>query len=203
MADWGIFLLESRRWMLTHWGWVTHICVSKLTIIGSENGLSPDRRQAVIWTNVEILLIRTLGTNLSEILIEIQTFSFKKMHLKMSSGKWRPFCLGLNVLSTRPCWQKVNIVSAIAWASVDCWPSSMSPYGVTRPQWVRVTSFLGHQVHIHVYGSTMIPMAIVILQCLHTFIWIDLTLMGIILYQICKQHEISLVSRHCIVKSVI
>ena len=33
-----------------------------------------------------------------KILIEILTFSFQKMHLKMSSGKWRPFCLGLNVL---------------------------------------------------------------------------------------------------------
>ena len=34
--------------MLTHWGWVTHICVGKLTIIGSDNGLSPGRRQAII-----------------------------------------------------------------------------------------------------------------------------------------------------------
>ena len=39
-----------------------------------------------------------LGINFSEILIEIQTFSFEKMHLKMSSAKWRPFCLTLNVL---------------------------------------------------------------------------------------------------------
>ena len=71
---------------------------SKLTIIDSDNGLSPERHQAIIWTNVGILLIRTLGTNFSEILSEIQTFSFKKMPLKMSSAKWRPFCLGLNVL---------------------------------------------------------------------------------------------------------
>ena len=35
----------------------------------------------------------------SEILIEIPTLSFKKMRLKVSSAKWRPFCLGLNVLS--------------------------------------------------------------------------------------------------------
>ena len=48
---------------LTHWGRVTHICVSKLTIIGSDNGLSPGRRQAIVWTNDGILLIRTLGTN--------------------------------------------------------------------------------------------------------------------------------------------
>ena len=83
---------------LTHWGPVTHICVGKLTIIGSDNGLSPWRRQAIIWTNAGILLIRPLGTNFSEILIEIQTFSFKKKYLKMSSAKWRPLCLGLNVL---------------------------------------------------------------------------------------------------------
>ena len=84
--------------VLTHWGWVMHICVCNLTIIGSDNGLSPGRSQAIIWTNAGILLIRTSGTNFSEILSEMHTFSFKKMHLKMSSGKWRPFCLGLNEL---------------------------------------------------------------------------------------------------------
>ena len=75
-----------------------HICVGDLTIIGSDNGLLPGRRQANIWTNAGILLIQPLGTNFSEILIKIHTFSFKKMHLKMSSGKCRTFCLGLNVL---------------------------------------------------------------------------------------------------------
>ena len=84
---------------LTHWGRVTHICVSKLTIIGSINGLSPGRRQAIIWTNAGILLIWTLGTHFSEILSKIHIFSFKKIHFKMSSGKRRPFCLGLNELN--------------------------------------------------------------------------------------------------------
>ena len=84
---------------LTHWGRVTYICVCKLTIIGSDNGLSPGRRQAIIWANDGILLIGPLGTNFNEILIEIHTFSFKKMHLKMSFAKWRPFCPGPNVLT--------------------------------------------------------------------------------------------------------
>ena len=88
--------------VLTHWGRVTHICVSKLTIIGSDNGLSPGRHQAIIWTNAGILLIRPLGTNFDEMLIEILKFSFMKMRLKVSSAKWRPFCLGLNVLIPRP-----------------------------------------------------------------------------------------------------
>ena len=79
--------------VLTHWGRATHIWVSKLTIIGSDNDLLPGQRQAIIWTNDGILLIKPIGTNFSEILSKIHTFSFKKMHLKTSSAKWRPFCL--------------------------------------------------------------------------------------------------------------
>ena len=96
--------LSWRKWKwyaitwLTHWGQVTHNCISKLTAIGSDNGLPPGRRQAIIWTNDGIFLIGILGTNFSEILIEIYTFSFKKKHFKMSSVKGWPFCIGLNVL---------------------------------------------------------------------------------------------------------
>ena len=100
------------RW--SHWGRVTHICVVDLTIIGSDNGLSPGRRQAIIWTNAGILLIGPLGTNFSEILIESHTFSFKKMHLKMSSAKWRPFCLGLNELMLVRNQQRKNQNLAIS-----------------------------------------------------------------------------------------
>ena len=57
------------------------------TVIGSDNGLSPGLCQAIICTNAGILFIRPLETKFSEILIEIYTFSFKKMHLKMLSGK--------------------------------------------------------------------------------------------------------------------
>ena len=87
-----------RQVLLTHWGWVTHTCVGKLTIIGSDNDLSPERRQAIIWTNAGILLFGPLETNFSEILIEIQTFSLKKIRLKMLSAKCCSFRLGLNVL---------------------------------------------------------------------------------------------------------
>ena len=81
--------------LLTHWGRVTHICVSDITNIGSDNGLPPGRRQAIIRTNAGILLIRPLRTNFSEKLIENHIFPFTKIHLKMSSRKWRPVCLGL------------------------------------------------------------------------------------------------------------
>ena len=78
---------------------MTYICVSGLNTIGSDNGSSPSRRQAIIWTNDGILLIRTLRTNFSEILRVIHSFSIKKMHLKIISAKWRLFCLGLNELN--------------------------------------------------------------------------------------------------------
>ena len=73
--------------LLTHWGRVTHICVGINTNNGSDNGLSPGRRQAIIWTNAGMLLIEPLGTNFSGILSEIHTFSFKKKHFKTSSAK--------------------------------------------------------------------------------------------------------------------
>ena len=97
------FLVGYRREALTHWGRMTHICVSDLTSIGSENGLLPGRRQAIIRTNAGILLIRPLGTNFSEFLVETLIFSFKKMCLKVSSAKRRPFCLGLNELMFFTC----------------------------------------------------------------------------------------------------
>ena len=81
----------------THWGRVMHICFNEHH--GSDDGLSPGWHQAIIWTKAGILWIESLGTYFSEILIAIYTFSFKKMHLKMSSAKWRRFCLGLNVLT--------------------------------------------------------------------------------------------------------
>ena len=90
--------VNQRNW-LTHWGRGTYICVSKLTIIGSDDVLSPGRRQAIIWTNAGIWLIPTLGTNFSEILGKIHIFSVKKMYFKMSSAKGRLFSFGLNELN--------------------------------------------------------------------------------------------------------
>ena len=63
---------------LTHWGRVTHIC----TIIGSNNGLSPDLHQAIIRTNAGILLIGPLGANLGAIFI-------KFIHLHLSKCIWK------------------------------------------------------------------------------------------------------------------
>ena len=99
---------------LTHRCRVTHICASKLPIIGSDNGLSPGRCQATIWTNAGILLIGPIGTNFNEILIEIYRFSFKKIHFKMSSGKWRTSCLSLSVLNEKCISGVVSVMATRA-----------------------------------------------------------------------------------------
>ena len=79
---------------LTHWGRVTHICVGYLAIMGSDNGLSPGRRQAIIWTNAGILLIGPLGTNFSEIYqnsyVIIQENVFENIVWKMAAMLSRP-----------------------------------------------------------------------------------------------------------------
>ena len=87
----GHFVLSLVLQNLTHWGRVTHICVGNLT-------------------NAGILLNGPLWTNFIEILIEIPTFPFKKMCLKVSSAKWRPFCPGLNVL-INPRWWSLNALN--------------------------------------------------------------------------------------------
>ena len=71
MLKYSIFLEGQDT--LTQLGRVTHTCVSKLTIIGSDNGLSPGRLHAIIWDIAGILLSGPLGTNLSKLLSEIRT----------------------------------------------------------------------------------------------------------------------------------
>ena len=83
-----------------------HISINKLNFIGSDNGWSPSRR----WNNAEILLMWHSGTNLNEISIEINIFSFKEMNVKMSFAKWRPLCLSFNMLRFMMCHRITSII---------------------------------------------------------------------------------------------
>ena len=69
LLTWNIMLIHDfiHDSFMTHWGQVRHICIGKLTIIDSDNGLEPSRHQAIIWTNAGIVLIGPLRTNFSEI----------------------------------------------------------------------------------------------------------------------------------------
>ena len=146
---WGtVYIITSTS--LTHWGRVTHKCVGNLTIIGSDNGLSPGRCQAIIWTNDVILWIRPLGTNFSEILIKFLTFSFEKMHLNVLSAKWRPFCLGLNVL--------MKVIRRSDWHYAVTWLAA----SLYRPRlwwWIITTRECSGKIHhtapeSHIYHGT-------------------------------------------------
>ena len=90
--------LATKPILLIEAGWRIYASV-KHTNVASDNGLSPIRCQAIIWTNAAVLSIRRQETYFSEISSKIRKFSVNKMHLKMSSVKWWPFCLGLNVFN--------------------------------------------------------------------------------------------------------
>ena len=93
---------------------MTHICISKLTIIGSDNGLLPSRRQAIIWTNAGILLIRPSGTNSSEILIEIdgiliQVNAFESVVFETAAILSRPQCVNPLIAGPTHLWIQIRI----------------------------------------------------------------------------------------------
>ena len=125
-------------------------------------------RQAIIWTNAGILLIGPLGTNFSEILITIETFSFKKMHLKILSAKWRAFCIGLNVLTTflllrlwlshcmYQCWLIVNV---FAWHTLKTGNvQDMNSWYSFKNTFCKITIFLtGHWVKSWFKSISMRP----------------------------------------------
>ena len=132
---------------------MTHICIGNLTIVDSDNGLSPGRRQAIIWTNVGIFLIGPLGTNCNEISIEIHTFSFKEIHWKLSSGNWRPFCLDPNVLyishsevHNEHCHRAHKYLTRAVKASA--WQMNISP--TYTDKWYSHDSLHGKQFYSHI-----------------------------------------------------
>ena len=95
---------EQRPSILTHWGQVVHICVSKLIIIGPDNDLSPARRQVIIWTNAGVLI----GTNFNEI---VRAISFKKMYFE------NIICTIASILSLPQCVKEIPIAHFILLAS--------------------------------------------------------------------------------------
>ena len=109
----GIWNSRPRQTMLTHWGRVAHICLNKLAMNGSDHGLLPDRRQAIIWTNAGIFLIVALITNKLQLKFNRNSYIFlqEKMHLKISSAKWRPCCPGEDKVIP-------DIANMIYWGSI-------------------------------------------------------------------------------------
>ena len=123
---WNQQILHTRN-IHAHWGRVAHICAGHLTIIGSDKSSSPGRHQAIIWTNVGIMLIAPLGNNSNDIRFDIHIFPFKKIHLNMSSVKLRSFWLGLNVLITHSLVTLIFTVSVIFVCLAACGKTHIFP----------------------------------------------------------------------------
>ena len=75
-----------------------HVTVNWV-IIGSSNGLLPDRRQTITWTNADVLSIGPSRTHFHKITVDISNLPFKKILLKMLSAKCWPFNYGLKALN--------------------------------------------------------------------------------------------------------
>ena len=85
---------------------MTHICVSKLTIIGSHNGLLAGRRQAIIWTNAGILLIELFGANKVNFIGNSNIFIQENVHENV-------VCEMASILSRHQCVKQYNSSSQI------------------------------------------------------------------------------------------
>ena len=120
---------------LTHWGWVTHICVGKLTISGSDNGLSPGRHQAIIWTNAGILLIGHLGTGLGS-----NTYLYLQIQIQIQI---RRICICICIWSNfKPC----ICICICIWSAV---------FGVFDKYVFKYTFFLGHFQNISLWNTNL------------------------------------------------
>ena len=131
---------------------MTHMCVRNLTIIGSDNGLAPGQRQAIIWTNARIFLIELLETTFADILCEIHPLSFKKRYLKTWSAKWRPFCLGPNVLNSQKTMLECVILTVLNGKITDI--IRVCIFDIKQPncRWLRRHERLCNVTKIKVYG---------------------------------------------------
>ena len=118
----------------------------KLTVIGSDDGLSPRRRQAIIWTNAGILLIRPLGKK-QWILIE------KEKAFEMFVAKWRPFCLGVNVLNHGEVAKCPAGRCILWWVSPTSAAWKLAPGDCTSEYWHCLRDVLGVNPAKHIkYG---------------------------------------------------
>ena len=132
--------LSKVQSLLTYWGHVMHICVSKLTIIGLDNGLLPDRHQAIIWTNDRSLLIGRLGTNLN-------WFFFPISYIFIQENAFENFWKMASVLS-RP--QSVKALLHIAYRIVSI--SSMTKWMNSLESLSRVSCQKGPTRHALLAG---------------------------------------------------
>ena len=140
---------------LTHWGRVTHICFRKLTIIGSDNGLSPGRRPAIIWTNTEYCQLDPWEQTSVKFSVKFIYFHWENAFENVVH-KWRPFCFGLNVLSNMGLMMMMMMTMKMRWWSTcgASWTVSLAKYiSPHRPIWSTCSA-------AKIWGETMPHIAV-------------------------------------------
>ena len=116
LMHWSYCRLAQSHWYINslRLSRETHICGSDQTIIGSNNALSPGRRQAIIWTDTEI---GSLGIHFSAFLGEIQIFHSSKCIWMCRRRNRSHFCLGLNVLNHNTPYPQFTVSCVLLWLS--------------------------------------------------------------------------------------
>ena len=135
---------------------MTHICISKLAIIVSDNVLSPDWCQAIIWNSAGILSVGPL----SEISFKIHKFTIKTMHLKMPSGKWWAFYIQHqkpNIAQACPYWQVVhdktgtNFITTLLCLYTVCSPNTHAAHWCVVRTGNSVSMFVPSSTRSHLF----------------------------------------------------
>ena len=126
VRDISVALIRVSRQYLPHICFIYVSCINCICCqinvfefeFDSDNGLAPDLCQNIIRTSVDLLLIKSVGTNFREIWIKYHNFHLKKLNLKMSV-KCQPFCLGNNML-TLACYIVVPGLTRFSLIHGDC-----------------------------------------------------------------------------------
>ena len=127
---------------LTHWGRVTHLCVSKLTSIASDNGLSPGRRQAIIWNNAGILLIGHFRNKLQ--------WNFNRnSNIFIQENAFESVVCETAAILSRPQW--VNEVSLWGVSREDWWENWPCYNGIVLYEFLSITVMEYFVVIIHFF----------------------------------------------------
>ena len=131
--------------LLTHWCWMTHICISKIIIIGSDNGLSPSHYLNQCWNIVNWNIGNKLQWNCNR----NQYIFIPEMHLKMSFVKWLPTYLSLNVLNglgmgTNVLWT-LEACRIVPWSEIQHEPMAHSGGRLN----IKMTSYQYRDPHVH------------------------------------------------------
>ena len=114
--------MATRFWtQYVQWIW-TYLCVINLCHYWFRQWLVACSAPSHYLNQWCIIFIWTFRNKHQSNCIRNSKFSFMKMHLKMSSGEWRPFCLDLNVLTRLvSSWPLMELLTSFKFLCIRLW----------------------------------------------------------------------------------